>query len=204
MKTIFKKKWLISVLSIIFLSSLYITHPLYLRPLGHFFVVSDPLEKSDAIIVLDGDYPLDERLLHAIQLWQQGYAPVVILSAKLAQWQTFEDYPTWRHAMKLKIFPADALLSAAHNADSTKGETAHLLKFVREHNFRKIIIVTSNYHTRRARGIFRKEWKGSGVDVFISAAGSSKFHPEEWWVHREDSKTFFYEFSKTIWYLLME
>ena len=35
-------------------------------------VVFDPLEKSDAIIVLDGDYPKDERLLHALQLWKEG------------------------------------------------------------------------------------------------------------------------------------
>lgn len=204
MKEKFKKKCLFAFLFILILSGLYFTHPLYLSSLGHFFIVSDPLKKSDAIIVLDGDYPKDERLLHAIQLWQQGYAPVIILSAKLAEWQTFEDYPTWRHAMKLKIFPADALLIAAHDADSTKGETAHLLKFVREHNFRKIIIVTSNYHSRRAQGVFRKEWKRSGVEVFVSAASSSKFHPHEWWLHREDSKTFFYESSKTIWYFLME
>ncbi len=31
--------------------------------LGNFLVVSDPLVKSDAIVVLDGD-PMDERLLH--------------------------------------------------------------------------------------------------------------------------------------------
>ena len=31
----------------------------------------------------------------------EGYASKVILSAKLAEWQTFEDYPTWRHARKL-------------------------------------------------------------------------------------------------------
>jgi hypothetical protein len=48
---------------------------------------------------------MDERLLHSVQLWQNGYAPKVILSAKLAKWQTYEDYPSWRHAMKLKMFP---------------------------------------------------------------------------------------------------
>ena len=73
-------------------------------------MVSDPLEKSDAIVVLDGDSSQDERLLHAVQLWRSGYAPKVILSAKLAEWQTYEDYPSWRHARKLKMFPEDTLL----------------------------------------------------------------------------------------------
>ena len=57
--------------------------------LGYFLVVSDPLVKADAIVVLDGD-PMDERLLHSVQLWRSGYAPKVILSARLAEWQTYE------------------------------------------------------------------------------------------------------------------
>ena len=67
----------------------------FLKALGFFLVVSDPLVKSDAIVVLDGD-PMGERLLHSVQLWRRGYAPKVILSARLAEWQTYEDYPSWR------------------------------------------------------------------------------------------------------------
>src|SRR3972149_2648067 len=99
-----KKRW---IFTLVFLSMgvlLIATHSLYLSALGKFLVVSDPLAKVDALVVLDGDYPEHERLLHAVQLWQQGYAPRIILSAKLADWQTYEDYPAWRHAMKLNMF----------------------------------------------------------------------------------------------------
>jgi uncharacterized SAM-binding protein YcdF (DUF218 family) len=106
-------------------------------------VVSDPLEKSGAIVVLDGGYPQDERLLHAVQLWRSGYAPMVILSAKLAEWQTVEDYPSWRHARKLKMFPEDTLLVASHNADSTREEAQYFLRFVRQQGFKK---VSSQFH----------------------------------------------------------
>jgi len=167
-------------------------------------VVSDPLEKADAIIVLGGDYPRDERLLHAVQLWKTGYAPKVILSAKMAGWQSHEDYPSWRHAVKLQIFPEDALLVAAHNADSTKEEARGLLIFIKHHGFKKVIIVTSNYHTWRTKKVYEKEWRGSDVRVCISPAYSSQFHPDEWWKHRTDSRTFFYEFTKIIWYAIKE
>jgi len=167
-------------------------------------VVSDPLEKSDAIVVLDGDYPQDERLLHAVQLWKGGYASKVILSAKLAEWQTYEDYPSWRHAVKLRIFPEDTLFVAAHNADSTKEEAQHLLTFIRQHGFKRVIIVTSNYHTWRTKRVYEKEWRDSDISVYISPAYSSQFHPDEWWKHRADSRTFFYEFSKIIWYAVKE
>ncbi len=159
--------------------------------------------KADAIVVLDGD-PMDERLLHSVQLWRRGYAPKVILSAKLAEWQTFEDYPTWRHATKLKMFPEDALLVAAHNADSTREEAQYSLRFVRKQGFKKIIIVTSNYHTWRTKRVYEQEWRDGDVLVYISPAYSSQFHPDEWWKHRADSRTFFYEFIKIVWHALAE
>jgi hypothetical protein len=72
------------------------------------------------------------------------------------------------------------------------------------HKNRSDIIVTSNYHTRRAKGVFEKAWADSGVRFFISAAPSSQFHSEDGWMHRADSRTFFYEFSKTMWYAWVE
>ncbi len=199
-----KKKWTFLLVSLATLLTLYAAHPLYLRALGHLMVVSDPLEKSDAIVVLDGDYPQDERLLHAVQLWSEGYASKVILSAKLVDWQTYEDYPSWRHAVKLRIFPEDTLLVAAHNADSTKEEARDLLIFIKQHGFKKVIIVTSNYHTWRTKRVYEKEWRDGDVRVYISPAYSSNFHPDEWWKHRADSRTFFYEFSKIVWYRFAE
>ena len=200
----FKKKWIFLLVCLLTLLTLYAAHPLYLSVLGHLMVVSDQLEKSDTIVVLDGDYPQDERLLHALQLWKSGYAPKVILSAKLAEWQTYEDYPSWRHAVKLRIFPKDTLLVATHAADSTKEEAQHLRIYSRQHGFKRVIIVTSNYHTWRTKRVYEKEWRDSDVTVYISPAYSSHFHPDEWWQHRADSRTFFYEFSKIIWYALAE
>ena len=198
-----QKKWKFVVAFLVILSAIYLTHPLYLKALGYFLVVSDPLVKADALVVLDGD-PMDERLLHAVQLWRSGYAPKVILSARLAEWQTFEDYPSWCHARKLKMFPEDALLVATHNADSTKEEAQYFLRFVRQQGFKKVIIVTSNYHTWRTKSVYEKEWRDGDISFYISSAYSSQFHPDEWWKHRADSRTFFYEFSKIIWYTFAE
>lgn len=126
----FGKGWKLGLASIILGLFLYAMHPWYLAWIGRFLVVSDPLTKADAIIVLHGDNPRDERLLHAIKLWQSGYAPRIVLSAKLADWQSYEDYLMWRHAIKLNILPKEALLVAVHDADSTKEEAEALLPFV--------------------------------------------------------------------------
>lgn len=200
----FGKIWKISLASLTLVLLLYGTHPLYLTWIGGFLVVSDPLTKVDAIVVLDGDSSRNERLLHAIKLWQEGYAPRIVLSAKLAEWQSYEDYPEWRHAIKLNIPPKEALLVAVHNADSTKEEAQILLPFAQNHGYKSVIIVTSNYHTRRTKKVFQREWADSGIRLFVSAAPFFQFHPDDWWRHRADSRTFFFEFSKTLWYALME
>ncbi len=196
--------WKLGGLFLVLVVGLYSTHPYYLSALGRFLIVSDSLAKADAIIVLAGGAPRDERLLHAMSLWQRGYAPRIVLSAKLADWQSHEDFPSWRHAKKLNILPAGSLLVAAHKADSTKEEAQRLLPFMHENGYKSVIIVTSNYHTRRAKLTFAKQWAGEGIVLRISAAPSSKFHPEDWWTHRTDSRTFYFEFSKTVWYALME
>lgn len=199
----YRKGWLFTSVFLVVIVLLAALHPLYLKALGNYLVVSDPLSKADAILVLDGDYPRDERLLYAVQLWQSGYAPRIILSAKMGSWMSYADYPSWRHAMMLNI-PQDVLLIAGHNADSTKEEAQKVLPFIKQHDFGKIIIVTSSYHTRRAAKVFKKVWAGSGVDFLVAAAKSADFHPDEWWHHRADSRTFFYELTKTIWYDVME
>ena len=198
------RRWAVSLVFFIVVVLLIAIHPLYLGALGNFLVISEPLSESDALVVLDGDYPENERLLHAVDLWHEGYAPKIILSAKLGNWMSYEDYPAWRHAMKLKGLPPEAVFVVGHDADSTKEEARKLLPYLREHGLKRIIVVTSSYHTRRARNVFEKAWKGSGIRFSISAAESNDFHPDEWWEHRTDSRVFFYEFSKTIWYSLME
>lgn len=198
------KIWKIGLASLTLVLLLYGAHPLYLTWIGRFLVVSGPLNRSDAIVVLDGDSSRDERLLHAIKLWQSGYAPRIVLSAKLAEWQSYEDYPEWRHAVKLNTLPKDSLLVAVHDADSTKEEAEALLPFVQKHGYKTVIIVTSNYHTRRTKKVFQGQWKGTGISLSISASPCFQFHPDEWWRHRADSRTFFFEFSKTLWYALLE
>lgn len=204
MGSVIRAKWKLGFAALILGFLIYAAHPWYLAKLGHFFIVSDALVKADIIIVLAGDSARDERLLHAIKLWQEGYAPKIALSATLADWQNHEDFPTWRHATKLNILPKESLLVLEHEANSTSEEAQSLLPYVREHQFKEVIIVTSNYHTRRSKKVFQKQWAGSGIQIFISAAPFSFFRPDDWWKHRSDSRTLFLESTKTLWYALFE
>jgi len=91
------------------------------------------------------------------------------------------------------MFPEDTLIVATHNADSTREEAQYFLRFVRQQGFKK---VSSQFHP--------DEWWKHRADSRGFKKVSSQFHPDEWWKHRADSRTFFYEFSKIIWYTLAE
>ncbi|MBI3804176.1 MAG: YdcF family protein [Nitrospirae bacterium] len=199
-----RNKWKVGSAALILGLLLYAAHPLYLAGIGHFFIVSDAPTKADVILVLAGGNARDERLLHAIKLWHEGYAPQIALSAVLADWQNDEDFPAWRHAMKLNILPKESLFVLGHKADSTREEAEVLLPLVQNYGFKRVIIVTSNYHTRRSKKVFQKQWAGSGIHVDVSAAPDDHFHPDDWWKHRGDSRTLFLEATKTFWYALFE
>jgi uncharacterized SAM-binding protein YcdF (DUF218 family) len=47
---------------------------------GPFLVVHDVPQVSDAIVVIGGDHK-PERVRRAVELYRQGYAPVVVISA---------------------------------------------------------------------------------------------------------------------------
>ncbi len=55
-----------------------------------------------------------------------------------------------------------------------------------------MLIVTSNYHARRARFIFERVLPPS-VNVHVSGASDSEFDPSRWWETRQGRKLFFDE-----------
>ena len=62
---------------------LYVGYPFLLRGIGRYLVTEDPLEKAGAIAVLSGDGGV-ARTLEAIRLYQDGHAPIIILTHQLA------------------------------------------------------------------------------------------------------------------------
>ncbi len=67
---------------VVVLTAIYLVrHPL-LRFAGEELVVEDPLEKSDAIIVLSADNFYADRATRSAEFYRQGLAPVVVASGK--------------------------------------------------------------------------------------------------------------------------
>ena len=97
--------------------------------------------------------------------------------------------------------PKEKILRVAEEGDSTLEQAETLAKFVQTKKWHSAIVVTSNYHTRRARYIFRHVFQ-RGIDVRVASARDGDFDPETWWEKRKSSKLFMreiLEMTVTVW-----
>ena len=174
---------------------LCVTHPVWLEWAGNFLVKTDPLEVADIIVALAGDGS-GRRLLRAAELVGQGYAPRVLISGPRRAYGVHESNLALefarREGLDMKIlegFPIDAT--------STLRELALVDRELRRRGVKKALVITSNFHTRRARNIYRRHASGAIEYIFV-AAGSPYFDPDSWWKTRDGREVLVIEYIKTL------
>jgi len=166
-----------------------------LTALGNALVENDGPQKAAAILVLGGD-EAGFRITKGAQLAQAGYAPYVLVDGPKVL-MGHESDATIRYAEQ-NGYP-DALfrpLPLPTGVTSTRTESEYVGLFLKQEKIGKIVLVTSNYHTRRAARLMRKvnPW----LQVVAVAAPDQFFTPNGWWKSREGQKTFLLEWTKTV------
>jgi uncharacterized SAM-binding protein YcdF (DUF218 family) len=68
------------------------------------------------------------------------------------------------------------------------------VRIVKERKWHSVIVVTSNFHTRRARYIFLHVFP-QGMAVRVASARDGDFDPEDWWTRRKSIKRLTREFA---------
>jgi uncharacterized SAM-binding protein YcdF (DUF218 family) len=167
-------------------------HPL-MRWSANLWIVEDALDKADAIIVLSDDNFFADRATRAAELFRQGKAPTVVASGRRLR-PSAGIAELMEHDLTERGVPKERIVRVPHDADSTREEAEALARFVQQKNWHAIIIVTSNYHTRRARYVFRKVFP-PGVEVSVASARDGDFDPERWWEKRKSIKELAGEFA---------
>jgi uncharacterized SAM-binding protein YcdF (DUF218 family) len=170
---------------------LYLARVPLLRLAGEFWVVDEPPETSDVIVVLSGDNYDAERATRAASLFKSGMAPRVVATGR-----ALRSYATTTDLMKRDLVehgvPESAIVPFTHKADDTREEAAAVSEFVRSHGWKKILLVTSNYHTRRSQYIYEHVLPSSD-QLLTVAAPDSDYDPNYWWRTRTGVKIFFHE-----------
>ncbi len=181
---------------------LYLARRPILRYAGDFLVVEDPLQPSDALVVLGGDNAYADRAARAAELYRGRWAARVVASGPALRPHLSEADLTHKD-LAARGVPADALVRFAHTAQSTREEAQALGRLVVERGWGRVLIVTSNHHTRRSRYIFRRVFPSS-VQVRVVSAPDREFAPESWWHTRQGRKILAYQYASmllTVWEL---
>jgi hypothetical protein len=166
---------------------------------GSFLVVDAPL-RSDVILVLAGE--TDRRPERALQLLAQGYGRRIVLDvptkAKIYEFTDIElaqryirDLP---QASSVGICPIEGL--------STKDESKDAKQCLGGESDESVLLVTSDFHTRRALSVFRREVPGHTYSV--AAARDEAQFGVKWWTHRQWAKTFVDEWLRLIWWKMID
>ena len=161
--------------------------------LGSALVENDGPQKAPVIVVLGGD-DYGTRILKAAELAKAGYAPYVLVSGPVSL-LGHESDTTIEYARRAG-FPASLFQPLPNTTDSTRSEAKFIGACLRAHGIHKILLVTSNFHTRRAAGLMRHENPGLQVDVV--PAPDPNFAPDRWWKSRSGQKVFLLEWLKTV------
>jgi uncharacterized SAM-binding protein YcdF (DUF218 family) len=195
-------KLLLLLVLLVLLGLVYLLrHPL-LRVAGEYWVVDESPQTADAILLLSEDNFSADRATRAAELYRQGWAPRIVASGvRLRPYATVADF--MQRDLAERGVSADAVVRFSHTADSTREEAQALRSLVVERDWRRTLVVTSNYHTRRTRYIFRRVFPPR-VEVRVVAARDSGYDPDRWWESRHGQKLFLREtlgFCWAIWEL---
>jgi uncharacterized SAM-binding protein YcdF (DUF218 family) len=177
-------RWLVVLIVMACLLLMIVFRKPLLTAVGESLIVSDPLERADAIYVLAGDF-FGSRVLLGADLGARGFAPLVLLSGGRYSNEYYGNRYSGDLALQFAVEHGyqPALFQAIRlDTPSTIEEARAMGPIFQRMGVRRVILVTSNFHSRRAALVFRLVLP----DVHFSVVPSSDldYNPTSWWQTR--------------------
>lgn len=168
------------------------------RLAGEMLVESDSPEPADLVLVLGGDF-YGNRVLKGAELGRLGFARRVLISGPpyVQNGTRVVQSDLAIRFLQNKGYPASLFLSCPNNAASTVEEATVLKPVLRALRARRVLLVTSNYHSRRAGIIFR--CLIPDITFIVIGCAEQNYDPERWWTYEPAKQTFLMEWEKMIW-----
>jgi len=189
------------------LGGVYLLRVPILTGVCNFLIVQDTLEPSDMIFVLNGD--IATRAYQVAKLVNQGISDkVVIVRAvdSLAVDAGLQPNVTDMSVLMMKragIPEAKIVqLPFPKGVTSTFDEARALHAYVQKNSVKRVVVVTSAIHTRRARWIITKELAGTPPKIMMSPAPDPRYTPRNWWRQEDGFIGCQNEYLKLAYYLV--
>jgi DUF218 domain len=164
---------------------------------GEYLVLDHP-NHADVVVALAGDRN-DCRFSRGLALLRQGYAPHMLVDAN-SDMSFFGRTAVELEDQRLRslVLKRDQVRVCPIKGDSTDEESSYVEQCLDADQTSSVLLVTSDFHTRRALSIFqhrlpRYHWS-------ITACHDDSVFKQSWWQRREWAKTAFMEWTKLIWW----
>lgn len=186
----------------------------FLAPcLAENLIVEKPLEKADAILILGGSSTFVERTQKAAELYKKGVAPQIFLTNDGQQggWNVEEQrnpffYERAKWELVANGVPENVIEILPEVVEGTNDEAVLFEKTAREKGVKKVLIVTSAYHTRRALSVFELVFRNNSAEIEIGITspptGEQTPKPFNWWFSPNGWKFVAGEYVKIVGYWL--
>jgi uncharacterized SAM-binding protein YcdF (DUF218 family) len=164
------------------------------------FRVNDP-KPSDAICILLGGFQV--RPMRAAELYLRGYAPqVLIVDFPDDIFYGSMESQLARIMIRRTGVPDEDLVRIRARVTSTEEEARLYRDYAEKNGLKSLVVVTTAFHTRRARWIFERVFAGSGISLSFAAAFEPHINERNWFKSDEGLVVYFSETLKTIYYYL--
>lgn len=155
---------------------------------GNKLIVSDEISKADLVVALGGE---NIRKKEAVRLFKEGFGKKILFTGFEIE---KEDY--YRYNIRDNfIYPVRFLSNTYEEAVFTRDTAV-------KNGFSSVIVVTSNYHTRRASYIFKKLLEKEGIKVMIHPVASKNLDINKWWKSRFLRKVVIIEWIGLLYYMI--
>ena len=85
---------------------------------------------------------------------------------------------------------------------STMEESDVILQYLTDNGISSCIIVSSKFHTRRVRRVFKDKLEDEGIQVLITGAPSRSYEEDKWWQSENGLLAVNNEYVKLLYYWL--
>ena len=201
-----KKFIFLLFLSIFIVLFIILNYRFVLTKIGQFLVVEDKFEYTDFLVVLSGD--INSRIPEAGRLFLEGKTKYIVLLPKelspIEERGIIEEEQVLATKLLKKMgVVSSAILKPVFNkrVTSTFDEAKFMLNFSTKFGLSRLNILTTDFHSRRAKWIFNKVFKKSNTSVNILKAECWKFSPKNWWTNEIGLITYQNEYIKLFYYL---
>jgi len=180
---------------------IFITHNLWLDSIAKFLIVNEELSPADVVVILGGGG--QERVDRGVKLYKSDYGKKIIITGMPIQ-LTGLPITTWpqlamNSALSMGV-PKNAIITE-ERPTSTYEDAEYVKEDMLKGNFKSAIVVSSPYHMRRARMIFKKVFNDQrDITLMFSSADNEKFQIHKWWTQENELTVVMTEYFKLILY----